>query len=91
MFEKATHMNIIIKNNSHHPEQHKLATFRNMLHRMNHLSLNCKDKQREVETILTIVENSAYKTFHIIVLITNLQRENVIIKIMHPVKINENG
>jgi hypothetical protein len=41
--------------------------------------------------ILTVVENNVYKTLHIIVLITNLQRENnMMIQIMHPVKINKN-
>jgi hypothetical protein len=92
VFQKATVMNIIINNNSHHPEQHKLATVRSMLHRMNHLSLSCKDKQREMDTILTVVENNVYTTLHIIVLTTNFQRENnMVIKIIHPVIINKNG
>jgi hypothetical protein len=57
---------------------------------MNDLSLNCKDQQKENETILTLAENNGYRTLQITVSKTNFQRENKMIMITHPAIILRN-
>jgi hypothetical protein len=60
IFRKPTATDITISNTSCHPGEHKMAIFKNCLHRLHKLPLNNANKTKEFNTILNIAENNGY-------------------------------
>jgi hypothetical protein len=60
IFGKPTATDITISNTSCHPGEHKMAMFKNWLHRLHKLPLSNANKTKEFNTILNIAENNGY-------------------------------
>jgi hypothetical protein len=58
VYRKPTMMDITINNTSHHPKDHKLAAFKNWIHRLTMLALNENSKKKELNTIINIALNN---------------------------------
>jgi hypothetical protein len=59
--KKPTATDITISNTSCHPGEHKIAIFKNWLHRRHKLPLSNANKTKEFNTILNIAENNDYR------------------------------
>jgi hypothetical protein len=57
---KPTTTDVIIPRDSCHPQEHKLAAIRYLLNRANTYDLNPTNKQAEIDTIKTILQNNGY-------------------------------
>jgi len=60
IYRKPTSTNTTIHFSSNHLHEHKIAAFRNYIHRMLTLPITEKSKQEEWKTILTIAKNNGY-------------------------------
>jgi hypothetical protein len=60
IYRKPTATDITINNTSCHPGEHKMAIFKNWLHRLHKLPLSNPNKTKEFSTILNIAENNGY-------------------------------
>jgi hypothetical protein len=58
VYRRHTPMNIMINNTSCHPQEHKLAAFKNWIHRLLTLPLNENSKKKELKTIINIALNN---------------------------------
>ncbi|XP_049853633.1 uncharacterized protein LOC126334934 [Schistocerca gregaria] len=65
IFRKPTATDIIIHASSNHPQNHKLAALRHMLHRLNNIPLSKENYEKELQTIQLIATNNGYST-HIV-------------------------
>jgi hypothetical protein len=54
-------MDITINNTSCHPTEHKLAAYKNWIHRLLRLPLNENNKRKELNTITNKALNTGYK------------------------------
>jgi hypothetical protein len=77
IYRKPTTTDITIKNNSCHPKEQKLATYKNWIHRLHTLPLNTNNKNKELSTITNIGLNNGYKKEDILQLYNKFKlREN---------------
>jgi len=60
IYRKPTTTDVIIPRDSCHPQEHKLAAIRYLLNRANTYDLNLTNKQAEIDTIKTILQNNKY-------------------------------
>ena len=65
IFRKSTTSKLSINNNSCHPEQHKIANFRFLLHRLNTIPMSKKNYRIELNNILDIAEHNNYPMYKI--------------------------
>jgi hypothetical protein len=49
-----------------HPDEHKMAMFKNWMHRLNKLPLSKTNRVKELHTIINIAENDRYNKQQII-------------------------
>jgi hypothetical protein len=66
IFRKPTTTDTTINSASCHLGEHKMATFKNWLHRMYRLPLSKENREKELNTIIGIVENNGYNGQQII-------------------------
>jgi hypothetical protein len=57
-YRESAATDITLDNNSCSPGEHKIAIFKNWINRLEKLSLNGTNKDKELNTIINIVENN---------------------------------
>lgn len=62
IFHKPSHTDITIHNTSFHPQQHKLAAFHSMVHRLLHIPLSDENFNTEVNYIKQVAVNNGYSS-----------------------------
>lgn len=77
IYRKPTTTDTIIHQTSNHPETHKHAALRYMLHRLNTIPLDTDNYQKEMNTIVQIATNNGYK-------------ENLVTKLNNKIKKQKN-
>jgi hypothetical protein len=70
VYRKPTTTNVMINNNSCHPQEHKLAAFKNWIHRLLTLPLN-----ENSNTLINIALNNGYKKNEILILYNRLKHK----------------
>jgi hypothetical protein len=65
VYRKPTVTDVMINNFSCHPKEHKLAAYKNLIHRLLMLPLNKSNKNKELKTIINITQNNIYKKDYI--------------------------
>jgi hypothetical protein len=75
IYRKPTTTNTIIHCTSNHPYEHKIAAFRFLLNRMQHLPLTPQYKQKEWRNILHIAKTNGYPLSVITKLNTQIQNK----------------
>jgi hypothetical protein len=60
IYRKPTTTDLIIRNDSCHPTEHKHSAIRYMIDRMNTYPISTKNKHKEAKTIKTILHNNGY-------------------------------
>jgi hypothetical protein len=65
IYRKPTATDILIRNSSYHPIEHKLASINCLTNRLHSYPLSEKTKDTELNTIKTILQNNQYKLTHI--------------------------
>lgn len=61
IYRKPTNTDITIHSTSLHPSQHKIASFRHMVDRLNRIPLSKTNYDRELQTIYRIAKNNGYQ------------------------------
>jgi hypothetical protein len=61
IYRKPTTTDITINNKSCHPKEQKLATYKNWMHRLLTLPLEEREKNKELNTIISIALNNGYR------------------------------
>jgi hypothetical protein len=67
MYRKPTTIDII-NNNSVHPDEHKMTSFKSWIYRLNKLYLNGTTKHKELNIIITILKDNGFKKEQITIL-----------------------
>jgi hypothetical protein len=66
VYRKPTATDITINSNSCHPKEHKLAAYKNWIHRLSTLPLNENNKKKEIITIINVPLNNGYRKEYIV-------------------------
>jgi hypothetical protein len=88
IYRKPTSTDIKINSNSRHPKEHKLAAYKNWIHRRFALPLSANNKKKELNTLINIALNSGYTKEDIIHIHNKFKRQN---KPENNAKRNTNG
>jgi hypothetical protein len=65
----------MINNTSCHPKEHRLAAFKNWIHRLLMLPLDENGKKKELNTIINMALNNGYKKNDILILYNRLKHK----------------
>lgn len=75
IFRKETQSDLVIPKNSHHPWQHKSASFRSMVYRLINIPMKKTHYEEERNTIKSIAMNNGYKANMIDKIIKKMQKK----------------
>ena len=83
IYRKETYSDTIIHSTSFHPENHKMAAFNSMIHRMISIPLTHENYKKETNTIIKIAENNGYNKNKIMDMIGKKEKQNLIHKYVY--------
>ena len=90
IYRKPTFTDTSIPANSTHPNSHKLAAYKSMIHRAFTIPLNEDTRKKELNTIIKIAQSNGFHSTTINSLINKKQKQFTINKIYPHIKSNKN-
>jgi hypothetical protein len=78
IYRKPTATDIMLNNTSCHPGKHQMAIFKSWINRLQKLPLNRINKNKELNTIINIAENSGYNKKQIVNLNNQIKHDMII-------------
>lgn len=91
IYHKPTHTDMTIHNTSSHPQSHKLAAYRSMVHILLKVPMSVADYEEELKRIKTVARNNGFSEDMVNRLVKDKKQENILRSIFPTPKETKNN